>query len=214
MKNIGILGSGTVGQALADGLLRHGYAVMRGSREPEKLASWLKGAGPKAQTGTFAGAARFGDAVILAVKGDAAEAVLDLCEGALANKLVMDTTNPIANAPPEGGVVRFFTGPNDSLLERLQKHVPAAHFVKAFSCVGNAFMVDPDFGGTKPTMFICGNDASAKAETTSLLSEIGWDTEDMGGAVAARAIEPLCMLWCIPGLLHNRWTHAFKLLKK
>jgi len=214
MKNIGILGSGTVGQALADGLIRHGYDVMRGSREPEKLAVWLKGAGPKARSGTFAEAARFGDAVVLAVKGVGAESAVDLCEGALANKLVLDTTNPIANAPPEGGVVRFFTGPNESLMEKLQARVPAAHFVKAFSCVGNAFMVDPDFGGTKPTMFICGNDASAKASTVSLLSEIGWESEDMGGAVAARAIEPLCMLWCIPGLLHNQWSHAFKLLKK
>jgi 8-hydroxy-5-deazaflavin:NADPH oxidoreductase len=214
MKSIGILGSGAVGQALAEGLMKHGYGVMRGSREPEKLAAWLKGAGPRASTGTFADAARFGDAVVLAVKGTAAESALDLCEGALAKKLVMDTTNPIANAPPEGGVVRYFTGPNESLLERLQAKAPAAHFVKAFSCVGNAFMVDPDFGGIKPTMFICGNDASAKAQTAALLAEIGWEAEDMGGAVAARAIEPLCMLWCIPGLQHNRWTHAFKLLKK
>jgi predicted dinucleotide-binding enzyme len=212
--NIGILGSGSVGKALADGLLKHGYAVMRGSREPQKLADWLQGAGPKASTGTFAQAARFGDAVALAVKGVGAEAAVDLCEGGLANKLVMDTTNPIANAPPEGGVIRFFTGPNESLLERLQKRAPEAHFVKAFSCVGNSFMVDPDFGGLKPTMFICGNDAGAKASAVSLLSEIGWETEDMGGAVAARAIEPLCMLWCIPGLLHNQWNHAFKLLKK
>jgi predicted dinucleotide-binding enzyme len=214
MKNIGILGSGAVGQSLADGLLKHGYGVMRGSREPEKLAAWLKGAGPRASTGTFADAARFGDAVVLAVKGTAAESAVDLCEGALAGKLVIDTTNPIANAPPEGGVVRFFTGPNESLLERLQAKAPAAHFVKAFSCVGSAFMVDPDFGGIKPTMFICGNDASAKAQTTALLTQIGWEAEDMGGAAGARAIEPLCMLWCIPGLLHNRWTHAFKLLKK
>jgi len=214
MKNIGILGSGAVGQSLADGLMKHGYGVMRGSREPEKLAGWLKGAGPRASTGTFAQAARFGDAVVLAVKGTAAESAVDLCEGALAGKLVMDTTNPIANAPPEGGVVRFFTGPNESLLERLQAKAPAAHFVKAFSCVGSGFMVDPDFGGIKPTMFICGNDASARAQTTALLAQIGWEVEDMGGAVAARAIEPLCMLWCIPGLLHNRWTHAFKLLKK
>jgi hypothetical protein len=139
---------------------------------------------------------------------------VDLCEGALAGKLVIDTTNPIANAPPEGGVVRFFTGPNESLLERLQAKAPAAHFVKAFSCVGSAFMVDPDFGGIKPTMFICGNDAAAKTQTTALLVQIGWEVEDMGGAAAARAIEPLCMLWCIPGLLHDRWTHAFKLLKK
>jgi len=178
-----------MGQSLADGLMKHGYGVMRGSREPEKLAGWLKGAGPRASTGTFAQAARFGDAVVLAVKGTAAESAVDLCEGALAGKLVMDTTNPIANAPPEGGVVRFFTGPNESLLERLQAKAPAAHFVKAFSCVGSGFMVDPDFGGIKPTMFICGNDATAKAQTTALLAQIGWEVED-SRVQAAQEVAP------------------------
>lgn len=214
MKNIGVLGSGVVGQVLADGLIKHGYDVMRGTREPAKLAEWVKGAGSKASAGTFAEAARFGEAVVLAVKGSAAESAVDLCEGALAGKTVVDTTNPIADKPPENGVLHFFTGPNDSLMERLQKRAPAAHFVKAFSCVGSVSMIDPAFAGTKPTMFICGNDASARAQTTALLAQIGWEVEDMGGAVAARAIEPLCMLWCIPGLQHNRWTHAFKLLKK
>ena len=84
----------------------------------------------------------------------------------------------------------------------------------AFSCVGNALMVDPDFGGPKPTMFICGNDGGAKQEVTAILTEFGWETEDMGTAEAARAIEPLAMLWCIPGFLHNRWSHALKLLKQ
>ncbi len=75
-------------------------------------------------------------------------------------------------------------------------------------------MVDPDFGDTKPTMFICGNDADAKKATTDLLTEIGWESEDMGEVEAARAIEPLCMLWCIPGFKNGQWQHAFKLLKK
>jgi predicted dinucleotide-binding enzyme len=111
-------------------------------------------------------------------------------------------------------VIKFFTSLDDSLLERLQRCAPNAHFVKAFSCVGNALMVHPDFGGQKPTMFICGNDASAKRRVTEVLSEFGWETEDLGAATAARAIEPLCILWCIPGLTQNRWNHAFKLLKK
>jgi hypothetical protein len=74
-------------------------------------------------------------------------------------------------------------------------------------------MVDPDLGGTRPTMFICGNDAGAKMEVSEILDLFGFEVEDMGGVQAARAIEPLCILWCIPGFLHNRWTHAFKLLK-
>jgi predicted dinucleotide-binding enzyme len=214
MKKIGVLGSGTVGETLANGFIKHGYEVMRGSRDGKKLDDWKKSAGDKAKTGTFAETARFGEIVVLAVKGAAAEPAVDLCEGALAGKTVLDTTNPIAESPPENGVLKYFTGPNESLLERLQKRVPDAHFVKAFSCVGSAFMVNPNFGGQKPTMFICGNDEKARAETTEILTAFGWETEDLGGATSARGIEPLCILWCIPGLQHNRWSHAFKLLKK
>jgi predicted dinucleotide-binding enzyme len=214
MKKVGVLGSGVVGQALADGFLKHGYEVMRGSRDPSKLESWMEKGGPKASCGTFAGAVRFGEIVVLALKGSAAEAVVKENVDHLAGKVVIDTTNPIADAAPENGVIKFFTSLDDSLLERLQRCAPNAHFVKAFSCVGNALMVHPDFGGQKPTMFICGNDASAKRRVTEVLSEFGWETEDLGAATAARAIEPLCILWCIPGLTQNRWNHAFKLLKK
>jgi hypothetical protein len=62
-------------------------------------------------------------------------------------------------------------------------------------------------------MFICGNNEGAKQQVTKILETFGWETEDMGAAEAARAIEPLCILWCIPGFLHNKWNHAFKLLK-
>jgi predicted dinucleotide-binding enzyme len=211
---IGVLGSGTVGQVLADGLIKHGHEVMRGSREPAKLAAWQKGAGERGRTGTFAEAARFGDVAVLAVKGSAAEAVIGQVAGELAGRTVIDATNPIADEPPQNGVIRFFTGPNDSLMERLQRKAPAARFVKAFSSVGNALMVDPDLGGQKPTMFICGNDAAAKAEATRLLDQLGWEAEDCGAAEAARAIEPLCMLWCISGFLRNDWLHAFKMLRR
>jgi hypothetical protein len=211
---LGVLGSGVVGQVLAGGFLARGHEVMRGSGEPAKLAAWKAGAGAKAQVGTFAEAARFGEAIVLAVKGAAAADVVDACGGALAGKPVIDTTNPITDAPPVNGVLRFFTGPNDSLLERLQARAPAARFVKAFSCVGNALMVDPRLPGGKPTMFVCGNDADAKRLVAAFLDDFGWDVEDLGAAEAARAIEPLCILWCIPGFLRNEWTHALKLLRR
>jgi predicted dinucleotide-binding enzyme len=151
----------------------------------------------------------------LAVKGAAAEATLDLCGvETLAGKVVIDTTNPIADAPPENGVIKFFTNLDESLMERLQKKAPQAHFVKAFSSVGNALMVDPDFGDIKPTMFICGNDSGAKGKVVELLEAFRWEVEDLGAVEAARAIEPLCMLWCIPGFKRNQWMHAFKLLQK
>jgi predicted dinucleotide-binding enzyme len=101
MNRIAVLGSGRVGQTLSEGFLKHGYEVMRGSREPAKMSDWKKGAGAKASVGTFADAARHGELVVLAVKGTAAEAVVDLCGmDALAGKTVIDTSNPIAEAPP------------------------------------------------------------------------------------------------------------------
>jgi 8-hydroxy-5-deazaflavin:NADPH oxidoreductase len=211
---IGVLGSGEVGETLANGFLRHGYEVMRGSRDPKKLASWKSGAGAKASAGTFAEAAKFGELVVLSVKGAAAEEAVAQCgPGALDGKTVIDTTNPIADAPPVNGVIQVFTGPNESLHERLQRRTPKAKFVKAFSCVGSSLMVNPDLGA-KPTMFICGNDAGARAEVQEILAKFGWEWEDLGAAEAARAIEPLCVLWCIPGFLRNDWVHAYKVLRK
>ncbi|MEI8005371.1 MAG: NAD(P)-binding domain-containing protein [Bacteroidota bacterium] len=214
MKKIGILGSGIVGQTLANGFLKHGYEVMIGTGDVKKLAEWKSKGGASAHTGSFAEATVFGELIVLAVKGDAAaSAVAKAGADNLAGKTVMDATNPIANAAPENGVLRFFTDLNESLMEKLQKSFPGANFVKAFNSVGNSFMVNPSFPGGKPSMFICGNSEQAKSEVKTILDQFGWETEDMGMAEAARAIEPLCMLWCIPGLTKNSWTHAFKLLK-
>ena len=209
---IGIIGSGTVAQTLAAGFIKHGHAVTLGTRDAAKLADYA-GRTPGLRVGSSAEAAAFGDVVVLAVKGSAAlQAARDAGAG-LAGKPVLDTTNPIADAAPVDGVLSFFTGPNDSLLEQLQREYPQARFVKAFNSVGAARMIDPAFTSGPPTMFIAGNDAGAKTVATRLLAEVGWDVADMGSAVAARAIEPLAMLWCIPGFRENSWMHAFKLLR-
>ena len=209
---IGILGSGIVGQVLAAGFLKHGHEVMVGTRTPAKLAGWLK-QNPGGRTGGFDAAAQFGQVVVLAVKGTVAADALRAAGAAhLAGKTVIDAANPIADAPPVNGVLRFFTDFNESLMERLQREFADARFVKAFNSVGNSCMVNPQFKGGKPTMFICGNDDAAKKTVAGILDQFGWETADMGKAEAARAIEPLCMLWCIPGLLRNDWVHAFKLL--
>jgi 8-hydroxy-5-deazaflavin:NADPH oxidoreductase len=211
---IGVLGSGGVAQVLAGGFLRHGHEVMIGSRTPEKLAKWAE-QNPDASTGTFSEAAAFGDLLILSVKGSAAAEALLLAGAAnLAGKTVVDTCNPIADSPPDKGVLPFFTTSNQSLMEQLQRDFPDANFVKAFNSVGSASMVNPQFPGGEPTMFICGNNEAAKKVVSGILDQFGWETADMGGVEAARAIEPLCRLWCIPGFLNNEWTHAFKLLKR
>lgn len=208
----GVLGSGDVAKVLAAGLLKHGHEVRVGTRTPSKLADW-EAANRPISVGTFAEAARFGELIVLAVKGTAAQEALELAGGGnIAGKTIIDATNPIADAPPVNGVLQFFTDLDESLMERLQKAFPEGRFVKAFSSVGNACMVNPQFKGGKPTMFICGNDDPAKAAVRGILDQFGWETADMGRAEAARAIEPLCMLWCIPGFLRNDWVHAFKLL--
>ncbi len=211
---IGILGSGDVAKALAAGFLKHGHEVMLGTRDPAKLADW-KAKNRAAQTGSFAEAAKSGELVVLAVKGTVApEALRAAGQANLSGKVIIDATNPIADAAPVNGVLKFFTSHDESLMERLQREFAAARFVKAFNSVGNSLMINPIFKAGKPTMFICGNDDAAKQTVRGILDQFGWETADMGKAEAARAIEPLCMLWCIPGFLRNEWSHAFKLLRQ
>lgn len=213
MAKFGVLGSGEVGQVLAKGLRDIGHEVRIGSRDPRKLAAYT--AETKIPSGTFAEVAKWGDALVLAVLGSAAEDVLkQVGVENFAGKLVIDTTDPITEAPPRDGVLESFTGPNESLMERLQKAAPHARFVKAFNSVGSDLMVNPKFEGGKPTMFYGGNDPAARAETARILEQFGWEAADMGTAVAARAIEPLAVLWCIRGFREDRWTHAFKLLTR
>ena len=211
---IGVIGSGEVAKTLAGGFMKHGHEVTIGTREPAKLKDW-EGKNPKGKVGSFGDAAKFGELVVLAVKGSAsAEALRVAGASNLSGKPVIDVTNPIADAPPVNGVLKFFTSLDESLMERLQREFPGAKLVKAFNSVGSACMVNPDFKGGRPTMFICGNDDGAKKTLTGILEQFGWETADMGKAEAARAIEPLCILWCIPGFLRNDWTHAFKMLRK
>jgi 8-hydroxy-5-deazaflavin:NADPH oxidoreductase len=211
MRHVGILGSAVVGQTLARGFKTHGDDVRIGSRTPGKLADFSSATGIPA--GTFADVAAWADLLVLAVKGVSAESALELAGATnLRGKVVIDTTNPIASAPPQDGVVQFFTGPNSSLMEQLQAKFPEARLVKAFNSVGNARMVNPAFRSGQPTMFYCGNDSDAKTIVKSILEQFGWEAADMGTATAARAIEPLCQLWCIPGFLQNKWSHAFKVL--
>ena len=212
---IGVIGSAVVGQTLAAGLKKHGHDVRIASRTPSKLADFSKTSG--VQAGTVPDVAGWAELIVLAVSGTAAvEAVGEMGAANVNGKPVMDATNPIAKEPPEDGVVKFFTSPNESLMERLQAAAPTAKFVKAFNSVGAALMINPSFpGGLKPTMFYCGNDRAAKATVAQIISELGWEPADMGTAKAARAIEPLCQLWCIPGFLSNQWTsHAFHMLRR
>jgi predicted dinucleotide-binding enzyme len=213
MKKVGILGSGNVGKDLARGFIHYGYETTLSSRSEEKrknLEQEINGL----KTDTPKNTARNSELIIFAVKGSEAKAALqEIGLENISGKTVIDTTNPIASENPVNGVLVYFSSINKSLMEELQEMAPEARFVKAFSCVGSAHMVNPDFK-SKPTMFICGNDKDAKVDVSAILEKFGWETDDMGTVEAARAIEPLAMLWCIPGFRENRWNHALKLLKK
>lgn len=212
---IGILGSGIVGRVLASAFLEEGHQVMLGTRNvsKEEVVKW-KQENRGGLLGSFQDTAQFGNIIVLAVGGLAVEDAINLAgKEHFFEKIVIDPTNPIAAVPPDNGVLKYFTTLEESLMERIQKLIPDARVVKAFNSVGNAFMYKPQFPGGPPTMFICGNNEEAKKTVTGILSNFGWETEDLGAVEAARAIEPLCILWCIPGFIHNRWQHAFKLLK-
>ena len=212
---IGIIGSGVVGQVLAKAFIKEGHEVKLGTRNTSKEeVVKFREANTAVAIGNFSETANFGEIIVLATGGSVTEEAIKLADVEnFSGKVVIDATNPIATAPPVNGVLQFFTGPNESLMEKLQTFLPGAKLVKAFNSVGNAVMYKPNFPGGIPTMFICGNDEEAKKTVTSILTSFGWETEDMGKGEAARAIEPLCILWCIPGFIRNQWGHAFKLLK-
>lgn len=204
-----------VGKTLANGFSKHGYEVMLGTSDTNKYEELKNFTGGNVQIGTFEQTSKFGEIIVFAVKGTSVEKVLQLAGAEnFKNKTVIDTTNPLADAAPIHGVLHFYTKSNSSLMEHLQQLLPNANFVKAFSCVGYSLMVNPSFNGFRPTMFICGNNTTAKDDVKTILEQFGWDVEDMGEIEAARAIEPLSILYCIPGLRENSWQHAFKLLKK
>jgi predicted dinucleotide-binding enzyme len=189
---------------------------MIGTRDLEKsdLQQWIRET-PGAKVGSFEEAARFGQMMVLVTLGRAVESAIDQAGPAnFTGKTVIDATNPLSDARAVNGVLPYFTGPNESLGERIQTKLPAAHVVKAFNSVGNTRMVNPEFSQGVPTMFLCGNSEEAKGQVSQVIRQFGWEPFDCGSIASARAIEPLCMLWCIPGFLRNQWTHAFKVLTK
>jgi hypothetical protein len=212
---VGILGTGVVGQVLGAGFAKQGHQVKMGSRDPsnEKVREFVKKAGPKASGGTFAEAAAFGDVILLATLWSGTENALQLAGAkTFAGKVVMDATNPLVfapNAPPA-----LERGWNDSAGEQVQRWLPDAKVVKVYNTVGNAHMVDPQLPGGPPDMFICGNDADAKATVTKICADFGWPTIDIGGIEGSRLLEPICILWVLYGIRTGSWDHAIKMLHK
>ncbi len=212
---IGILGSGDVGQALGRGFLSRGHEVKMGSRDAAnpKARAWASAAGTRASAGTFAEAASFGETLVLATLWAGTENAIGLA-GAdrFASKVVMDVTNPLVFTP--GQPPSLALGHTDSGGEQIQRWIPKGRVVKVFNTVGHAHMVDPQFPGGPPDMFLCGNDTAAKTAVADICGSFGWPTIDVGGIDGARLLEPMCILWVKYGLATGGWSHAFKLLRK
>lgn len=198
---IGILGSGVVGQSLARGYARHGHDVLIGTRKSE-----VEGL----PVGTPEEAVADADLVVLGVVGRASVQLTGSLAHLLEGKILVDATNPLDNS---GGGPGLFVGFEDSLGEQVQKAAPGARVVKAYNSVGNTLFVDPQLPGGPPTMFIAGNDDTAKATVTELLEETGWEVADLGPIEASRWLEAMCMAWVAYGAAHGTWDHAFKLLR-
>ena len=215
---IGIIGSGIVGRTLGAGLVSVGHSVMIGSREPEseKLQTWRSAAGAGAGTGSLADTAAFGDLMIVATKFAGTHNALTLAGPELFDgKVVIDTTNPVSSPPTPEGLIGFNVGTTDSAGEQIQRWLPGALVVKAFNIIGNKDMVNPSFPGGDADMYICGNDPMAKETVTNVLRELGWKSViDCGLIEASRALEPMCVLWCIIGFRTGNWRIAFKVLTK
>jgi 8-hydroxy-5-deazaflavin:NADPH oxidoreductase len=210
---VGILGSGDVGQALGEGFLSRGHEVKIGSRDPKKLADWVEESGAKASAGTFAEVAKWGELIVLATLWSGTKGAIDLAGPAsFEGKVVIDVTNPLLFEENKGP--KLALGHSDSGGEQVQRWLPGAKVVKAFNTVGHAHMVDPKFSEGRPDMFICGDDAGAKATVAEITKSFGWGVIDAGGLDGSRLIEPLCILWVDYGLKTGTWNHAFKLLTK
>ena len=209
---VGILGSGVVGQALGGGFASRGYSVKLSSRTPysQKLKEWVRKNGKNASTGTFAEAAAFGDLLVLATPGTAAEVAIDLAgRNNFDGKVLIDVTNALDF---RGGSAGLFVGTTDSLGERIQNKLPKAKVVKCFNTVGNTQMVDPKHKDAE--MLICGNDDAAKKEVSRIVTEFGWKgVIDVGGIDGARWLEALVPLWVRVGTKLNVWDHVFKVLR-
>ncbi len=195
--NIGILGSASVAQPLGSALIEHGHSVMLGTRDPAKLDGWKSKAGKKASVGSFAQAAAFGQMVFNCTNGQNSLAALKSVDSkALDAKVIVDVANPLdfsRGMPPSLTVCN-----TDSLAEQIQRAYPKAKVVKALNTVTASLMVNPGLlKGGEHTLFICGNDPTAKAEVIGVLKkDFGWkDVMDVGDLSAARGTEMLLALW-------------------
>ena len=197
MKNIAILGTGMVGDAIGSKLVSLGHKVMMGSRTPdnEKALAWAEKNGELASQGTFADAAAFGELIFNCTSGKVSLEALQLAgRENLQGKILVDVANPLdfsKGMPPSLTICN-----TDSLGEVIQRQFADVKVVKALNTLNCQLMVSPGLLKDAGNIFICGNDTAAKAEVDSLLRTFGWEKIiDLGDISAARGTEQLLPVW-------------------
>jgi 8-hydroxy-5-deazaflavin:NADPH oxidoreductase len=195
---IGVLGTGMVGNAIGTKLVELGHDVMMGSRTPdnEKAAEWVASMGERASHGTFADAAAHGELLFNCTGGTVAvEAISTARPEDLDGKTLVDVGNRLDHS---SGAPAVLVSPTDSLGEQIQRAFPGARVVKALNTMNRLVMVDPARLRGEHDVFVCGNDAGAKAEVVELLQSFGWAPDriyDIGDITAARGTEAYVALW-------------------
>ncbi|MBL7923108.1 MAG: NAD(P)-binding domain-containing protein, partial [Bacteroidia bacterium] len=176
---IGVLGTGTVGQAIASKLTDLGHTVMMGSRTADnaKAAEWVSKNGALASQGTFAQAARFGELIFNCSKGEATLGILEMAGPSnLEGKILIDISNPLdfsKGMPPTLSIVN-----DTSLGEEVQKMLPGSKVVKTLNTLTAALMVNPSLvNNGDHDIFLSGNDKASKEKVRSLLQSFGWSIE-------------------------------------
>ncbi|NUP07656.1 MAG: NAD(P)-binding domain-containing protein [Polyangiaceae bacterium] len=194
---IGVFGTGMVGEAIADKLVSLGHEVKMGSRTAnnEKAAAWVKSAGARASQGTFADAASFGEILFNCTGGGVSLQVLEQAGDGLRGKVLVDLANPLDFS--KGRPPRLSVSNDDSLGEQIQRAHPDVKVVKTLNTVNCDVMVNPAKVSGDHTMFLCGNDEGAKKQVLEILTEwFGWrDVIDLGDITAARALESMLHVW-------------------
>jgi len=201
--NIGVLGTGVVGETIGTALTEKGHNVRLGSRSPnnEKATSWVKKSNHHATQGDFADAASFGEILFLCLNGaHALDAIRSIDADSINGKIVVDVTNPLDFS--KGMPPRLLEGLNNStsLGEQIQAALPGASVVKTFNTVTCNLMVNPKLvNNGDHTLFLCGNDSEAKNKVKHFLVDtFGWKAEnlmDLGGIETSRGTEAYLPIW-------------------
>lgn len=203
---IGILGTGMVGRALAEGFVRTGHDVSMGTRDvhatmvrqldgvPGSIAEWLA-ENPSVALADFASVAGAADVIVNATNGSGTLAALAEAGAAnLVGKVVLDVSNPLDFS--QGFPPTLTVKDTDSLAEQVQRAFPDARVVKSLNTMNATLMVDPAMLPEPTTVFLSGDDPEAKATVAGLLGEFGWtDILDLGDITTARGPEMWLPLW-------------------